>query len=214
MARRTRTAQAESDLGMEPDAVESYHASREDNLRSQASKSKFAKYGKYNDDDMLSDEEVMGVQRASDISDDDDADIYGGNEQNEDEGIEDWGTTRNNYYGADDAENDEDAKLEEQEAMRLQKRSSVLWKVWLFEEDDFKAWEESAKDAEKASADAADDEDDDFIDPSKKKILEALPTSDPKNSTPANVWQCWKPYTPKYCLFLKNSLVFDWFLKT
>lgn len=172
---RRRSQQQDNDLGMEPDAVEAFHNTRERNLREKASKSKFARFGYQQDDNGLSDEEVMAIKRASD-NESDDEDLYGNAPDTSAKDDElDWGSKRDTYYGADEADNEDDAKMEEEEAMRLQKKKlSSMKKSDFFEQDDFAEWEKSAKDSERK-----DDVLEDAKDESVRRVLESLPTQDP-----------------------------------
>ncbi|VVT50404.1 uncharacterized protein SAPINGB_P002746 [Magnusiomyces paraingens] len=172
---RRRAQQPENDLGMEPDEVESFHNAREQNLREKASKSKAARFGYRDDDNGMSDEEVMAIKRASDAESDDE-EFYGGVENDGKDEELDWGTKRDTYYGADEAGNEEDAKMEEEEALRLQKKHlSSMKKSDFFEEDDFKEWEKSAKENENATAHELEDGEDESV----RRVLESLPTQDP-----------------------------------
>ena len=62
---------------------------------------------------------LAGADEPSEVSDDDDDDA---SVLSEDENIENWGTSKKDYYNADVIETEADAKEEETEAIRLQKK--------------------------------------------------------------------------------------------
>lgn len=118
------------------------------------------------DDYELSDEEVMGLSEDDD-DDDEQEDFDEQNRQDISEHDDDagWGNSRDDYYGADDVENDEDAKLEEEEALRLQqKHLEGLSTEDYYEEDDLAEWKRSAKES---------------IDSEASVVNEQLPDQDP-----------------------------------
>ena len=96
-----------------------------------------SKYGRKADDDYISasDEELLPLEGLSDEeseeSEDDDDEVSDGQDDDHSEEDRDeeeeldneaWGSSRKAYYGADDVSDEEDEKLEEQEAERLQKK--------------------------------------------------------------------------------------------
>jgi len=96
-----------------------------------------SKYGRKEDADYMSasEEEILPLEGLSDESDEDEAEISDGqddersildDEEDFDEEKqlerETWGSSRKAYYGADEASDEEDEALEEQEAERLQKK--------------------------------------------------------------------------------------------
>lgn len=113
-----------------------------------------------NDGYELSDEEVFALKSSADKQDymyDDDAeeddyneDYYGQNGGDNDGEDEDqdtnWGSSKANYYGADEVEDEEDRKLEEQEALRLQKKHLAELGIQdHFDEDDMEEWTKSSQ---------------------------------------------------------------------
>lgn len=102
-----------------------------------------SKYGRKQDDDYISasDEEILPLEglsseddEDSEDEDEDDEEVSDGQDDNrslvdeedrdEEEELDNeaWGSSRKAYYGADDVSDEEDEKLEEQEAERLQKK--------------------------------------------------------------------------------------------
>lgn len=175
MARRKQ--QAEYDPGMDPDVIESFHEARDRELQRESAPLDRYKSRMEEEDNGLSDEEVMAIQRASDIESDDD-EFYGisKNQKNDsDSELEDWGGRKDNYYGDDDLENEEDAEAYEKSALRIQKKHlKGMKRSDFFEENDFKEWEKSAKEVEEEEVAKAKGEDDHV-----RKILDSLPTQDP-----------------------------------
>jgi U3 small nucleolar RNA-associated protein 3 len=112
----------------------------------------------------LSDEEVLAL---SDQDEDDEDEEEEGieEEMEDDEDAEGWGRGRKNYYGADELEDEEDARLEEEEALRLQqKHLQGLSAEDYYEEDDLEEWKRSAKET---------------IDAEANVVHEQLPQQDP-----------------------------------
>lgn len=112
-----------------------------------------------NDQFELSDEEVMALSQ-SEIDDEqnsdeesvDAEDLYDDGQNAENDEDEGWGGSRSNYYGADDVEDEEEAKQEQEEAIRLQKKQlGALKDSDFFEEDDLEEWKQSVKEAESSS---------------------------------------------------------------
>lgn len=116
---------------------------------------------KSNDDEFdISDEEVFALKSGKykdvdpkdyeldDAEEDGEVDYYGQNDDEDDENEDDtnWGSSKSNYYGADEVEDEEDRKLEEQEAIRLQKKHlSELGIEDHFDDDDLEEWATQAK---------------------------------------------------------------------
>lgn len=100
----------------------------------------------------MSDEEVLALSDQDD-EDDEEAEDIGQGMDDDDEDEEGWGRGRKNYYGADDLEDEEDARLEEEEALRLQqKHLQGLSTEDYYEEDDLEEWKRSAKETMDAEA--------------------------------------------------------------
>lgn len=169
MARKGSRQSTETWDDFEHDEVDTFHENREKEL---VQKATAGRRMEADDEFEMSDEEIMGLKGAGysdEDEDDDDAELsddgLGGNEAGEEEEEEGWGRKRSNYYGADDLENDDEKAEEEAEALRLQKKHlSEMKATDYYEEDDFKAWEASAKAAEE--------------DGTEQTVHESLPTQD------------------------------------
>lgn len=122
MARKNKKV-VEEDFGM--DEVDAFHDAKEKILLESAAGAIRNRY-----DDEFSDEEVMNNDSDSedaDLVDDDDAEYFGKKDeiaelQKEADAEDPWGKTKQSYYGADEAEDEETAKEIEEEALRLQKK--------------------------------------------------------------------------------------------
>lgn len=97
----------------------------------------------------LSDEEVLALDESEDEEMDDEQ-LYGKRAGDNDEAVQGWGSAKGNYYGADEIHDEEEAKREEEEALRLQKEHLKKLKVDdYFEHDDLEEWKQSAKEVDK-----------------------------------------------------------------
>lgn len=114
------------------DEIDTFYKERDDNLRTALSKTTKKKSVSWadDDDDENGQDEVLAFDDDDDsmnTDDDDDENEYQQIEE-EEEGEEDedlsgaWGTSRKTFYNEDANVDDEDAKLEEQEAVQIQKK--------------------------------------------------------------------------------------------
>lgn len=144
-------AQTDEDFGL--DEVDSFHAEREKILLNEAGPSR------QRDEDEDSDEEVLGVSDASDSEEDDEAEFFGKKDEEDVEDEEDegaWGSTKGAYYGADDLDDEESAKLIEEEALRQQKRHLEELNMDDFVDEEVEEeWKKSAKKHDFGSTDAS-----------------------------------------------------------
>jgi U3 small nucleolar RNA-associated protein 3 len=100
----------------------------------------------------LSDEEVMALsEEDSDENEDlNDEQLYGKISSKDEEEKQGWGSSKGNYYGADEVQDEEEAIREQQEALRIQKEQLKKLKTDdYFEEDDLEEWKRSAKEADR-----------------------------------------------------------------
>jgi U3 small nucleolar RNA-associated protein 3 len=130
----------------------------------------------------MSDEEVLALSNDEDEDEEVDYEELYGNKEMEHEEEEGWGKTKADYYGADEAEDEEAAKQEEEEALRLQRAHlAELGQEDYFEEDDVEEWKKAAKQVDEASLDV---------------VREELPDQDPTllNATERlNLLKTWYP---------------------
>ncbi|KAG5362725.1 Something about silencing protein 10 [Yarrowia sp. B02] len=108
----------------------------------------------------MSDEEVMGFKPSDSEEEDDDDDILDRDEEDDGEAQEAWG--KGELYGADEIEDEEDRKLEAEEALKLQKKQAKQMK----ESDFLGEW---------AADDSDDDEEDADVATAGKGVRESIP---------------------------------------
>lgn len=140
----------------EMDEVDAFHDNQQKILLDQANQ------GRVQYEEMEpSDEEVLALSQSESSDEEgdedaeeydmDDAEMYGTEQKAPNDEDQGWGRSRANYYGADEAEDEEDAKLEEEEALRLQqKHLNALSKEDYYEDDDLEGWKQSVKETEDA----------------------------------------------------------------
>ena len=167
-----------------------------------------SKYGRKQDDGYVSasDEEILPLEGISsededsedeeteEISDgqDDDRSILD-EEEREEIDHEAWGSSRKVYYGADDVSDEEDEKLEEQEAERLQKKHLSR----LRPEDFLDTWADTTTSSSKPPTSGRYITEElpapDFSKLSKEEVLKLLKSRHPDVPRLAGVYQRWAP---------------------
>ena len=129
---KTRSkADADQFPSNDEDEIDTFYKERDDNLRTALSKTTKKKSVSWADDDDEENgqDEVLAFDDDESMGTDDDDDENEYHQIDDEEEIEDeedlsgaWGTARKTFYNEDANVDDEDAKLEEQEAVQIQKK--------------------------------------------------------------------------------------------